>query len=76
MSNRIQGIKAKKCLDERVIVPILLYGEEAWGMRSTERRKVNVIEMKCLRSLVGVSQMDRVIIIIIKKGQQCKAGRE
>ena len=30
------------------------------GMRSAERRKVNVLEMKCLRSLVGVSQMDRV----------------
>ena len=24
------------------------------------RRKVNVLEMKCLRSLVGVSRMDRV----------------
>ena len=31
-----------------------------WGMRSAERRKVNVLEMKCLRSLVGVSRMDRV----------------
>ena len=30
-------------------------------MRSAERRKVNVLEMKCLRSLVGVSRMDRVI---------------
>ena len=29
-------------------------------MRSAERRKVNVLEMKCVRSLVGVSQMDRV----------------
>ena len=29
-------------------------------MRSPERRKVNVLEMKCLRSSVGVSRMDRV----------------
>ena len=29
-------------------------------MRSAERRKVNVPEMKCLRCLVGVSRMDRV----------------
>ena len=29
-------------------------------MRSAERRKVNVLEMMCLRSLVGVSRMDRV----------------
>ena len=28
-------------------------------MRSAERRKVNDLEMKCLRSLVGVSRMDR-----------------
>ena len=29
-------------------------------MRSAQRRKVNVLEMKCLRSLVGVSRMYRV----------------
>ena len=29
-------------------------------MKSAERRKVNGLEMKCLRSLVGVSRMDRV----------------
>ena len=29
-------------------------------MRSAERRQVNALEMKCLRSLVGVSRMDRV----------------
>ena len=59
LSNRGLGIKAKKCQYEGVIVPTPLYEEEAWGMRSADRR-VNVLEMKCLRSLVGVSQMDRV----------------
>ena len=29
-------------------------------MRSAGRRKLNVLEMKCLRSLVGISRMDRV----------------
>ena len=53
-------MKAKKCLYEGVIVPTAPYGAQAWGMRSAEIRKVNVLEMKCLRSLVGVSQMDRV----------------
>ena len=50
----------KKCLYEGVIVPTELYRADAWGMRSAERRKVNVIEMKCLRCLVGVSRMDRI----------------
>ena len=47
-------------LYEFVIVPTALYGAEAWGMRSAERRKVNVLEMKCLRSFFGMSRMDRV----------------
>ena len=61
LSNRGLGIKANKCLYEGVIVPTALYGAEEWGMRSAERRKVNVLEMKCLRSLVGVSRMDRCV---------------
>ena len=55
LSNRGLGIKAKKCLYEGVIVPRALYEAEAFGMRSADRRKVNVLEMKCLSCLVGVS---------------------
>ena len=54
LSNRVLGIKAKKYLYEGVIAPMALYRAEAWGMRSAERRKVNILEMKCLASLVGV----------------------
>ena len=60
LSIRGMSIKAKKCLYEGVIFPTASYRAEAWDMRSAERRKVNVLEMKCLRSLVGVSRMDRV----------------
>ena len=60
MSNRGLGIKAKKCLYEGVIVSTVLYGAEARGMRRAERRKVNVLAVKCLRSLVGVSRVERV----------------
>ena len=59
LSGSLLWIKAKKYLCERVIVPTALFGAEAWGMRSADRRKVNVLEMKCLRSLVGVSRLDR-----------------
>ena len=58
LSNRAVGIKAKMCLYEGVIVPTVLYGAEPWAMSSAQRRKVNILEMKCLRSLVGVSRMD------------------
>ena len=33
-------------------------------MRSAERRKVNVLEMKCLRSLVGVSRIKQFDTIL------------
>ena len=42
LRNRGLVIKAKKRLYEGVIVPTALYGAEAWGMRSAERKKVNV----------------------------------
>ena len=54
LSNRILGIEAMKCLYEGIIVPMTLYGAKARSMRSAERIKVNVLEMKCLRSLVVV----------------------
>ena len=72
VNNRGLGIKNKKCLYEGVILPTALYGAEAWGMRSAEGRKVNVLEIKCLRSLVGVPRMDRV-----RNGEVCRrAGIE
>ena len=55
-------LKTKKCLYEA------LYGAEAWGMRSAEKRKVNALEMKCLRSLVEVSRMDRFTNEEVRKG--------
>ena len=70
--NRGLGIKAKNWLYEGVIVPTALYGVEAWGMRSAKRRKVNVLEIKCLRSFVRVSRMDRVRI----KQVRIRAGIE
>ena len=60
LRNRGLGIKAKECLYDGVILPTALYGAEAWGVRSAERRKANVLEIKCLRSLVGVLRMDRI----------------
>ena len=51
LSNRGLGITAKKCLYERVIVPTAFMERI---MRSAKRRKVNVLEIKCMRNLVGV----------------------
>ena len=59
-SDRGLRIKAKRCLYEGIIAPTKFYGAQAWGMGSAKIMKVNVVEMKCLTSLAGVSRMDRV----------------
>ena len=33
---------------------------QSWGVKVTERQKLNLFEMKCLRSMTGVSRLDRV----------------
>ena len=45
---------------EGEILPKALYGADSLCMGSAQRKKVNVLKMKCLRSLVVTSRMDRV----------------
>ena len=58
MKNRGLGMNVKNVLYEKVVVPTVMYGSESWGMKVTER--LNVFEMKCPRSMTGVSRLDRV----------------
>ena len=40
--NRRLGMNVKKVLYEKVVVPTVMYGSESWGMKVTERQKLNV----------------------------------
>ena len=60
MKNRGLEMNVKKVLYEKVVVPTEMYGSELRGMKVAERQKLNVFEMKCLRCMTGVSQLDRV----------------
>ena len=44
---------------EGIVVPIALYRAKSWNAGAEERKKLNVGEMRCLRSMCGVAQMDR-----------------
>ena len=59
LNNIYLWIKAKKC---KYNCTTALYRVEEWGMRSAERWKVNVLEMMFLRSLVGLSRIQRAVI--------------
>ena len=39
-------MNVKKILYEKVVMPTVMYGSESWGMKVTERQKLNVLEMK------------------------------
>ena len=56
---RTIGMDAKRSLYESVVVPTVLYGSECWGLKANERHRLNVFEMRCLRSMCGVTIMDR-----------------
>ena len=60
MKNRVMGLEVKRRLYESVVLPTVLYGAETWGLRGSERRMLNVFEMRCLRGMCGVSRMERV----------------
>jgi hypothetical protein len=45
---------------EGIVVPTLLYGSEVWAASADDRRRMGVIEMKCMRAMCGVSIRDRI----------------
>ena len=54
------SVEAKVGMYESIVVPTVLYGCETWCLNARERKKVDVMEMKCLRSICGVRLVDRV----------------
>ena len=59
-SNRGLEINANICLNGGVIKPTALYEEEACGMISAKSRKMNILQMKCMKSLMEMLQINRV----------------
>ena len=56
---RAMKMNVKRRLYEGAAVPTALYGSETWSMTVAEKR-LNVMEMRCLRSMYEVSCIDQV----------------
>ena len=52
---RLLGMYVQRKLYEGVGVLTALYGSEAWNVGAAERRRLNVMEVRCLRSVGGVT---------------------
>jgi hypothetical protein len=53
-------IDAKRGMYEGIVSPMLLYGSEIWAIGAVESRQMEVMGMKCMRAMCGVSIMDGV----------------
>ena len=43
-----------------LIRPIATYGAESWTLRKADHQKLQVFEMRCLRTILGVTIMDKI----------------
>ena len=43
-----------------VVVPTALYAADTWGMKADDKKRLDVMEMRCLRSMCGVTRWDRL----------------
>ena len=61
------GIGVKRMMHERIVVPTVIFGAEAWWLREGVKKRLNVFEMKCLRKICGVTVMDRIRNVLIRE---------
>ena len=57
---RSLSMKAKVGMYEGIVEPSLLYGSEVWCLNVQNRRRMEAVEMNCLRSMCGVRRIDRI----------------
>ena len=53
-------METKRGIYEGIVVPTALYGSEAWVLEKKVKKRTDVAEMSCLRSMCGVTRRDRV----------------
>ena len=44
---------------EALVLSILLYNSETWTLRESDKSKLRVFEMNCLRKIQGITRRDR-----------------
>ena len=52
---------------EGIIESSLLYGCEVWSLKVRERKRMEAVEMNCLRNICGLRRIDRVPNVEIRR---------
>ena len=58
--DRYLGVNVKRMMYESIVVPSVLYGADALGLKEREHKRLNVMEIKCLRGICGATRMDKI----------------
>ena len=64
--------QAKVKMYEGIVVLSKIYGSETWNMSASDRTRLEVVEMKCLRGICGLTRLDGVRNVDIKT--RCELG--
>ena len=65
-SNRNLSMPLKIRLYNTLIIPIATYASETWTLKQNDIRTLNTFEMRCLRSILGVTLWDRLTNVTIR----------
>ena len=47
-------------MHQRIVVPSVLYGADALGLKEREHKRLNIMEIKCLMGICGPTRMDKI----------------
>ena len=54
------NVKIKGPVYRTVVRPALIYGAETWALKKAQEKKLEVADMRMLRSMCGVTKLDKI----------------
>lgn len=60
LEKRFRAVEPKIGMFGRIVVPTVLNGCEAWALNAMSGKRIHVLKMKCLRTVMEVRWFDRL----------------
>ena len=60
LCDRRISLRVKGKLYEAVVRPAMMYGAEKWTVKKVQEKKLDIVEMRMLRLMIGVTKQDRI----------------
>ncbi|XP_063610714.1 uncharacterized protein LOC134784544 [Penaeus indicus] len=60
LCDKKMSARVKANVHKTVVRPAMIYGAEAWLIKESQKKKLDVAEMKMLRWMCGVTKLDKI----------------